>query len=61
MAITKPDLYDPTAYTFEDETPTELFVEGIIKPLSEYLIDIEILKPISAEALILASQFKGNN
>jgi hypothetical protein len=58
MAITKPDLYDPTAYTFEDETPDEMFVEGIIKPLSDYLLAIEILKPISAESILIVDTYK---
>jgi hypothetical protein len=58
MAITKPDIYDPKAYTFEDETPDEIFVEGIIKPLSDYLLDIEIVKPISAESMLVLDMYK---
>ena len=58
MAQLKPNLYDPTAYQYEDETPNELFVEGIIKPLNDYLIDIEILKPISKETEQLILNFK---
>jgi hypothetical protein len=58
MAIVKPDLYDPTAYKFEEETPTELFVEGVVKPLSDYLIDIELVKPVSEEASLLIKEYK---
>jgi len=49
MAQLKPNLYDPTAYQYEDETPNELFVEGLIKPLDKYIIDIELLKSVSQE------------
>ena len=58
MAQLKPNLYDPTAYKYEDETPNELFVEGTIKPLNDYIIDIEILKPISKETEQLILNFK---
>lgn len=58
MAQLKPNLYDPTAYQYEDETPNELYVEGTIKPLSNYVMDIEILKPISKETEQLILNFK---
>jgi hypothetical protein len=58
MAQLKPNLYDTTAYKYEDETPNELFVEGTIKPLINYVIDIEILKPISKETEQLILNFK---
>lgn len=58
MAQLKPNLYDPTAYQYEDETLNELFVEGTIKPLSNYVMDIEILKPISKETEQLILNFK---
>lgn len=58
MAQLKPNLYDPTAYQYEDETPNELFIEGTIKPLSNYVMDIEILKPISKETEQLILNFK---
>ena len=58
MAQLKPNLYDTTAYKYEDETPNELFVEGTIKPLSNYVMNIEILKPISKETEQLILNFK---
>lgn len=60
MAQLKPNLYDPTAYKYEDMTPNELFVEGDIKPLNVYLVDIEIIKPISKESEQHIINFKKN-
>lgn len=57
MGIIKPNLYDQTAYKYEDETPDELFVEGVISPLNDYLIDIEILKPINENTNMLIQKY----
>jgi len=57
MSILKPDLYDPTAYELEDTEPNELFVEGTIKPLEKYLIDIKILNSVSKEIKEIIKNF----
>ena len=57
MAMLKPNLYDPTAYELEETNPNELFVEGLIKPLNKYMIDIQILKPISEQTKVILNNY----
>src|ERR1035437_260083 len=51
--------FDPSAYKFEPTEPDELFVEGIIKPLSKYIINIKILKPISDQTKQIINKYLG--
>lgn len=61
MAYLNPKLYDPNAYKFEDETPNELFVEGTIKPLDKYLIDIELIDSVSKKTKETIDNFFKNH
>ena len=61
MGILKPEVYDTTAYTFESTVPDELFVEGNISPLSDYLISIEILKTVSDETAKNIEKYKSSH
>ena len=58
QTLTMTSDFDPTAYKLEDTTPDELFVEGIINPLSKYLLDIKVLSPISKKSENLMKTFQ---